>query len=147
MFCRIEVPTLEVQVSGHGQRRHHRRRRHQVHAALGPVYAAMRDAFRRRVRVPVSAPLGGFDTCYNVTVRVPSVALALSGGPAVTLPEENVMIHSSSGSVTCLAMAAGPLDGVNAGLNVLASMQQQNHRVLFDVANRRVGFSCEFCTT
>lgn len=111
-----------------------------------PVYAAVRDAFRRRVRAPVSAPLGGFDTCYNVTVRVPSVALTFSGGAAVTLPEENVMIHSSSGSVACLAMAAGPSDGVNLGLNVLASMQQQNHRVLFDVANRRVGFSREFCT-
>ncbi|KAE8775361.1 protein ASPARTIC PROTEASE IN GUARD CELL 2-like [Hordeum vulgare] len=116
-----------------------------------PVYAAVRDAFRRKVRAPVSAPLGGFDTCYNVTrggVRVPSVAFAFAGGAgaAVTLPEENVMIHSSSGGVACLAMAAGPSSGVNAGLNVVASMQQQNHRVLFDVANGRVGFSRELCT-
>jgi hypothetical protein len=43
-------------------------------------------------------------------------------------------------------MAAGPPDGVDAALNVLASMQQQNHRVLFDVANGRVGFSRELCT-
>ena len=64
----------------------------------------------------------------------------------MTLPEENVMIHSSSGGVACLAMAAGPSAGVDAGLNVLASMQQQNHRVLFDVANGRVGFSRELCT-
>uniref|UniRef100_A0ACD5XDL9 Uncharacterized protein n=1 Tax=Avena sativa TaxID=4498 RepID=A0ACD5XDL9_AVESA len=28
-----------------------------------PVYAAVRDTFRRRVRAPVSGPLGGFDTC------------------------------------------------------------------------------------
>ncbi|KAM0831432.1 hypothetical protein ACQ4PT_065545 [Festuca glaucescens] len=111
-----------------------------------PVYSAVRDTFRRRVRAPVSAPLGGFDTCYNVTVRVPTITFAFAGGAAVTLPEENVMIHSSSGSLACLAMAAGSSDGVNAGLNVLASMQQQNHRVLFDVANRRVGFSREFCT-
>ncbi|KAM3335957.1 hypothetical protein ACQJBY_030108 [Aegilops geniculata] len=115
------------------------------------VYSAVRDAFRRKVRAPVSAPLGGFDTCYNVTgggVRVPSVTFAFAGGAgaAVTLPEENVMIHSSSGGVACLAMAAGPSTGVNAGLNVLASMQQQNHRVLFDVANGRVGFSRELCT-
>ncbi|KAF7033354.1 hypothetical protein CFC21_044461 [Triticum aestivum] len=115
-----------------------------------PVYAAVRDAFRRRARAPVSAPLGGFDTCYNVTggMRVPSVTFAFAGGAgaAVTLPEENVMIHSSWGGVACLAMAAGPSTGVNAGLNVLASMQQQNHRVLFDVANGRVGFSRELCT-
>ncbi|KAF7040332.1 hypothetical protein CFC21_050239 [Triticum aestivum] len=114
-----------------------------------PVYAAVRDAFRRKARAPVSAPLGGFDTCYNVTgLRVPSVTFAFAGGAgaAVTLPEENVMIHSSSGGVTCLAMASGSSEGVNAGLNVLASMQQQNHRVLFDVANGRVGFSRELCT-
>ncbi|CAM0885048.1 unnamed protein product [Alopecurus aequalis] len=58
-----------------------------------PMYAAVRDAFRRRVRAPVSVPLGGFDTCYNVTgVRVRSVAFEFAGGAgaAVTLPEENV---------------------------------------------------------
>lgn len=111
-----------------------------------PVYAAVRDAFRRRVRAPLAGPLGGFDTCYNVTVSVPTVTLAFAGPVAVTLPEENVVIRSSSGGVTCLAMAAGPAGGVDAELNVLASMQQQNHRVLFDVANGRVGFSREACT-
>ncbi|KAL6613795.1 hypothetical protein ACP70R_036065 [Stipagrostis hirtigluma subsp. patula] len=111
-----------------------------------PVYAAVRDAFRRRVRAPVAGPLGGFDTCYNATVSVPAVTFVFAGPVAVTLPGENVMIHSSSGGIACLAMAAGPTDGVNAALNVLASMQQQNHRVVFDVANGRVGFSRELCT-
>ncbi|OEL34089.1 Aspartyl protease AED3 [Dichanthelium oligosanthes] len=111
-----------------------------------PVYAAVRDAFRRRVRAPVAGPLGGFDTCYNVTVSVPTISFTFAGPVTVTLPEENVMIRSSSGGVACLAMAAGPPDGVNAALNVLASMQQQNYRVLFDVASGRVGFSRELCT-
>jgi hypothetical protein len=111
-----------------------------------PVYAAVRDAFRRRVRAPVAGPLGGFDTCYNVTVSVPTVTFVFDGLVSVTLPEENVVIRSSSGGIACLAMAAGPPDGVDAALNVLASMQQQNHRVLFDVANGRVGFSRELCT-
>ena len=111
-----------------------------------PVYAAVRDAFRRRVRAPVAGPLGGFDTCYNVTVSVPTVTFVFDGPVSVTLPEENVVIRSSSGGIACLAMAAGPPDGVDAALNVLASMQQQNHRVLFDVANGRVGFSRELCT-
>ena len=48
---------------------HDRGRRHHVHAALAPLYAAVRDTFRRRARAPVSAPLGGFDTCYNVIIR------------------------------------------------------------------------------
>ncbi|KAG2594267.1 aspartyl protease AED3-like [Panicum virgatum] len=111
-----------------------------------PVYAAVRDAFRRRVRAPVAGPLGGFDTCYNVTVAVPTISFTFAGPVAVTLPEENVVIRSSSGGVACLAMAAGPADGVDAALNVVASMQQQNHRVLFDVANGLVGFSRELCT-
>ncbi|CAL4959397.1 unnamed protein product [Urochloa decumbens] len=111
-----------------------------------PVYAAVRDAFRRRVRAPVAGSLGGLDTCYNVTVKVPTVSFTFAGPVTVTLPEENVMIRSSSGGIACLAMAAGPADGVNAALSVLASMQQQNHRVLFDVANGRVGFSRELCT-
>jgi hypothetical protein len=111
-----------------------------------PVYAAVRDAFRSRVRAPVAGPLGGFDTCYNVTISVPTVTFSFDGRASVTLPEENVVIRSSSGGIACLAMAVGPPDGVDAALNVLASMQQQNHRVLFDVANGRVGFSRELCT-
>jgi hypothetical protein len=112
-----------------------------------PVYAAVRDVFRSRVRAPVTGPLGGFDTCYNVTISVPTVTFSFDGRVSVTLPEENVVIRSSSDGIACLAMAAGPSDGVDAVLNVLASMQQQNHRVLFDVANGRVGFSRELCTT
>jgi hypothetical protein len=44
-----------------------------------------------------------------------------------------------------LAMAAAP-DNVNSVLNVIANMQQQNHRVLFDIPNSRVGVSRELCT-
>jgi hypothetical protein len=43
-------------------------------------------------------------------------------------------------------MAAAP-DGVNPVINVIARMQQQNPRVLFDVPNGRVGFAREQCTT
>jgi hypothetical protein len=112
-----------------------------------PVYAVVCDVFRSRVRAPVAGPLGGFDTCYNVTIFVPTVTFSFDGRVSVTLPEENVVIRSSSGGIACLAMATGPPNGVDAALNVLASMQQQNHRVLFDVANGRVGFSRELYTT
>ncbi|KAL6624498.1 hypothetical protein ACP70R_031819 [Stipagrostis hirtigluma subsp. patula] len=62
-----------------------------------PVYAAVRDAFRRKVRAPVAGLLGGFHTCYNATVSVPGITFVFARRVAVTLPEENVMIHSSSG--------------------------------------------------
>ncbi|KAF0907355.1 hypothetical protein E2562_015851 [Oryza meyeriana var. granulata] len=110
---------------------------------VAPAYTALRDEVRHRVGAPVSS-LGGFDTCYNTTVAWPPVTL-LFDGMQVTLPEENVVIHSTYGTTSCLAMAAAP-DGVNTVLNVIASMQQQNHRVLFDVPNGRVGFARERCT-
>ncbi|PUZ73290.1 hypothetical protein GQ55_2G462400 [Panicum hallii var. hallii] len=111
---------------------------------VAPAYAAVRDEVRRRVGAPVSS-LGGFDTCFSdPAVKWPAVTL-LFDGMQVTLPEENVVIHSTYGTTSCLAMAAAP-DGVNTVLNVIASMQQQNHRVLFDVPNGRVGFARERCT-
>jgi hypothetical protein len=113
---------------------------------VAPVYLALRDEVRRRVGAGAAAvsSLGGFDTCYNTTVAWPPVTL-LFDGMQVTLPEENVVIHTTYGTTSCLAMAAAP-DGVNTVLNVIASMQQQNHRVLFDVPNGRVGFARESCT-
>ena len=111
---------------------------------VAPAYVAVRDEVRRRVGAPVSS-LGGFDTCFSdPAVKWPAVTL-LFDGMQVTLPEENVVIHSTYGTTSCLAMAAAP-DGVNTVLNVIASMQQQNHRVLFDVPNGRVGFARERCT-
>ncbi|KAJ3684675.1 hypothetical protein LUZ61_013839 [Rhynchospora tenuis] len=108
-----------------------------------PAYEAMRDEFRRQVNAPVTS-LGGFDTCYNGPVTIPAITF-LFDGMQVTLPEDNVIIHSTYGTLSCLAMAAAP-EGMNAVLNVIANMQQQNHRILFDVPNSRVGFARELCT-
>ncbi|KAJ3683821.1 hypothetical protein LUZ60_014048 [Juncus effusus] len=108
-----------------------------------PAYEAMRLEFRRQVNAPVTT-LGGFDTCYNGPVKYPTITFKFDQ-MQVTLPEENVIIHSSSGSLSCLAMAAAP-EGLNGVLNVIANMQQQNHRVLFDIPNSRVGFAREVCT-
>ncbi|KAG6533931.1 aspartyl protease AED3-like [Zingiber officinale] len=110
-----------------------------------PAYNAVRDEFRRRVKAsgPVTT-LGGFDTCYDGPMVAPAITLMFAG-MNVTLPPENVMIHSTAGSVSCLAMAASP-DNTNSMINVVANMQQQNHRVLFDVPNGRIGFAREPCS-
>ncbi|CAA6654038.1 unnamed protein product [Spirodela intermedia] len=63
----------------------------------------------------------------------------------VAAKNENALIHSTAGSTVCLAMAAAP-DNVNSVLNVIANMQQQNHRILFDAPNRRLGVARELCT-
>uniref|UniRef100_K7MDE4 Peptidase A1 domain-containing protein n=1 Tax=Glycine max TaxID=3847 RepID=K7MDE4_SOYBN len=112
-----------------------------------PAYTAVRNEFRRRVSVHKKltvTSLGGFDTCYTVPIVAPTITFMFSG-MNVTLPPDNILIHSTAGSVTCLAMAPAP-DNVNSVLNVIANMQQQNHRVLFDVPNSRLGVARELCT-
>lgn len=88
--------------------------------------------------------LGGFDTCYSVPITIPTITFMFRG-INMTLPQDNFLIHSSSSSITCLAMAASP-NNVNSVLNVIASMQQQNLRVLFDVPNSKLGMAREKCT-
>ncbi|XVF00229.1 hypothetical protein REPUB_Repub03eG0267200 [Reevesia pubescens] len=109
-----------------------------------PAYVAVRDEFRRRVKVANVTSLGGFDTCYTVPIVAPTITFMFTA-MNVTLPQDNLLIHSTAGSITCLAMASAPAN-VNSVLNVIASMQQQNHRVLIDVPNSRLGVARELCT-
>lgn len=109
-----------------------------------PAYIAVRDEFRRRVKNAAVTSLGGFDTCYSGPIVAPTITFLFTA-MNVTLPPDNILIHSTAGSLTCLAMAAAP-DNVNSVLNVIANMQQQNHRVVFDVPNSRVGVARETCT-
>ncbi|OWM90044.1 aspartyl protease AED3-like [Punica granatum] len=111
---------------------------------VAPAYVAVRDEFRKRMKNAPVTSLGGFDTCYSVPIVAPTITFMFSG-MNVTLPQDNILIHSTAGSITCLAMAAAP-DNVNSVLSVIASMQQQNHRILFDVPNSRVGVARETCS-
>ncbi|CAN4111382.1 unnamed protein product [Withania somnifera] len=111
-----------------------------------PAYTAVRNEFRRRMgKNTTVTSLGGFDTCYNVPVTIPTITLMFAG-MNVTLPQDNFLIRSSSSSTTCLAMAVSPADPVNSVVNVIASWQQQNHRILFDVPNSKVGVAREACS-
>ncbi|KAH7524762.1 hypothetical protein FEM48_Zijuj06G0153700 [Ziziphus jujuba var. spinosa] len=109
-----------------------------------PIYSAIRDEFRKQVKGPFST-LGAFDTCFAAGNEdiVPTITLHFTGLD-LTLPLENSLIHSSSGSLACLAMAAAP-SNVNSVLNVIANLQQQNLRIVFDVANSRLGIARELC--
>ncbi|KAL2511740.1 Eukaryotic aspartyl protease family protein [Abeliophyllum distichum] len=109
-----------------------------------PAYIAVRDAFRRRMGNAVVSSLGGFDTCYTVPVTVPSITFLFSG-MNMSLAQDNFLIRSAVGTTSCLAMAAAP-DNVNSVLNVIANFQQQNHRILIDVPNSKLGVARETCT-
>ncbi|XP_010495094.2 PREDICTED: aspartyl protease AED3 [Camelina sativa] len=111
-----------------------------------PVYEAVRNEFRKRVKphTAVVTSLGGFDTCYTEKVTVPTITFMFKG-VNMTLPADNLMLHSTAGSRSCLAIAAAP-ENVNSVVNVIASMQQQNYRVLIDVPNGRLGLARERCS-
>ncbi|KAI3758371.1 hypothetical protein L6452_05931 [Arctium lappa] len=108
------------------------------------AYNAIKEAFRNQTQGPFSS-LGAFDTCFSVTHEnvAPKMTFHFTGLDVV-LPMENTLIHSSAGTLACLAMASAP-DNVNSVLNVIANLQQQNLRILFDVANSRVGIAREIC--
>ncbi len=109
-----------------------------------PAYVAIRDEFRKQVNGPFST-LGVFDTCFAATSEAVTPAVTFHfTGLDLTLPMENSLIHSSAGNLACLAIAAAP-NNVNSVLNVIANFQQQNHRVLFDVANSRLGIARQLC--
>ncbi|XP_027903286.1 aspartyl protease AED3 [Vigna unguiculata] len=109
-----------------------------------PVYNAVREEFRKQVGGTFSS-IGAFDTCFVKTYEnlAPPVTLHFEGLD-LKLPLENSLIHSSAGSLACLAMAAAP-DNVNSVLNVIANFQQQNLRILFDTVNNKVGIAREVC--
>ncbi|KAG9450805.1 hypothetical protein H6P81_010770 [Aristolochia fimbriata] len=109
-----------------------------------PVYAALRDAYKSGLNGTISS-LGAFDTCFDSELNraAPTVTLHFEGMDLV-LPMENTLIHSSATSLACLAMAPAP-SNVNSVVNVIANLQQQNLRILFDIPNSRVGISRELC--
>ncbi|CAI9303076.1 unnamed protein product [Lactuca saligna] len=108
------------------------------------AYNAIKEAFRNQTQGPFTS-LGAFDTCFSVTHEdvAPKMTFHFTGLDIV-LPMENTLIHSSAGTLACLAMASAP-DNVNSVLNVIANLQQQNLRILFDVVNSRVGITREIC--
>ncbi|KAI3445141.1 hypothetical protein Pfo_001806 [Paulownia fortunei] len=109
-----------------------------------PAYTAVRDELRRRMGNATVSSLGGFDTCYTVPIVVPTITFMFSG-MNVTLPQDNFLIRSTSGTTSCLAMAAAP-DNVNSVVNIIASFQQQNHRILIDEPESRLCVAREPCS-
>ncbi|KAF9603450.1 hypothetical protein IFM89_036243 [Coptis chinensis] len=111
---------------------------------VAPVYIAMRDEFRKHISGTISS-LGAFDTCFTSSNEALTPLITFHfDGMDLKLPMENTLIHSSAGSLACLAMAAAP-SNVNSVLNVIANLQQQNLRILFDLTNSKLGIGRELC--
>ncbi|KAG9151830.1 hypothetical protein Leryth_002102 [Lithospermum erythrorhizon] len=112
-----------------------------------PAYTALSTEFKKRMGKATVSSLGGFDTCYTIPIpitTIPSITLMFDG-MNVTFQQDNFLIKSTAGSTTCLAMAAAP-ENLNSVLNVIGNMQQQNHRILFDIPNSRLGVAPQMCS-
>ncbi|KAJ1264352.1 hypothetical protein BS78_09G256600 [Paspalum vaginatum] len=114
-----------------------------------PVYAAVRDAFRKAASRGLRQRLrpGGFslfDTCYDLggrrVVRVPTLSVHLAGDAEVALPAENYLIPVDTRGTFCLAMA-----GTDGAVSILGNIQQQGFRVVFDGDAQRVALVPKSC--
>lgn len=109
------------------------------------AYEAMRDAFRKGAAELKLDPRGYslFDTCYDLSgkeeVKVPTVVLNFKGAN-VSLPASNYLIPVDSAGKFCFAFA-----GTNGGLSIIGNIQQQGFRVVFDLAESKVGFATGGC--
>jgi hypothetical protein len=74
-------------------------------------------------------------------VRIPSVALVFSGGTTVALDFSGVL-YVAKASQACLAFAPNG-DGTDVG--ILGNTQQKTLAVVYDVANRKIGFGANGC--
>lgn len=112
------------------------------------AYAALRSAFARAMarygyrRAPA---LSFLDTCYDFTgrttrARIPTVALVFAGGAELNLRARGVL-YVSTVAQTCLAF--GPIGDDFVG--ILGNTQQKTFAVVYDVANKRIGFGADGC--
>ncbi|KAK8642722.1 hypothetical protein V6N13_012056 [Hibiscus sabdariffa] len=109
-----------------------------------PLYATIRNEFVKQVKGPFTT-IGVFETCFEASAEVEAPLITLHfEGLSMKLSMENNFLHTSAGSRACLAIAPVP-NNLNAAMNVIANLQQQNHRILFDVANSRLGIAREAC--
>ncbi|KAF7080111.1 hypothetical protein CFC21_084240 [Triticum aestivum] len=81
------------------------------------------------------------DTCFvgqASSLRVPAVSMAFSGGAALKLSAQNLLVDVDS-STTCLAFAPA------RSAAIIGNTQQQTFSVVYDVKSNRIGFAAGGC--
>ncbi|GJM98463.1 hypothetical protein PR202_ga15478 [Eleusine coracana subsp. coracana] len=120
-----------------------------VFSRLPPrAYAALRAAFTRamaRYNYTRAPALTYLDTCYDFAgrtehARIPAVALVFADGTELNLGPRGVLYVASVAQM-CLAFAAIEDDFVG----ILGNAQQKTFAVVYDVANKRIGFGANGC--
>lgn len=106
------------------------------------VYTALRDAFQGQLPSLKPTAVGELDTCYDFStsssVDVPTITLHLDRDVDLVLPKENILVKQETG-LACLAFSS------TDSRSIIGNVQQQNWRIVFDVANSQIGFAQEQC--
>ena len=105
------------------------------------------QAFRDQISyAEVNASAYSLDLCYDISnlrrhesLKLPSMVVHFTDVD-FDIPLVNLwVLVEESGSVLCLAM------GTNAQFSIIGNIQQQDNLVVYDVANRRIGFKSVQC--
>lgn len=111
-------------------------------AAFGPVLAAFKAA------VPYPAADGSFyglEFCFTTAgvanPTYPNMVFHFGGGADFELSPANIFVALDLDGTTCLALAS------SNGFSIFGNIQQQNHLVVHDLVNKRVGFRNANCET
>ncbi|CAN6207892.1 unnamed protein product [Urochloa humidicola] len=115
-----------------------------------PIYAALRDEFRRAMAKYQPAPaFSDLDTCYNFTgidyIELPEITLKFGNGETMDLDDRQFMYffreHLDDGfPFGCLAFAA-----YSSGYNWLGTQVQRTKEIVFDIRGGQVAFVPSRC--
>ncbi|XP_044464940.1 aspartyl protease AED1-like [Mangifera indica] len=107
------------------------------------VYSELRSVFNEfMAKFPVAPRFGKMDTCYNLagydlSSVVPSMILHFDNSVDLNLDHDSVVLSESESQV-CLAFAEDTE-------TIIGNHQQRNVNVLYDIIDKKVGFSRGTC--
>ncbi|XP_073384922.1 aspartic proteinase nepenthesin-1 isoform X3 [Physcomitrium patens] len=109
------------------------------------AFNALVAALKAEVPFPeADGSLYGLDYCFSTAgvanPTYPTMTFHFKGAD-YELPPENVFVALDTGGSICLAMAA------STGFSIMGNIQQQNHLIVHDLVNQRVGFKEANCET
>ncbi|XP_073014276.1 aspartyl protease family protein At5g10770-like [Typha latifolia] len=110
------------------------------------AYSALRSAFHNLMtKYPPAPAFSILDTCYNFTgystVSVPKISLVFAGGVSLDVDFSGIL-YVLSLSQACLAFAG---NSDQSGVGIIGNTQQKTFNVIYDLPNKRIGFSPKGC--
>ncbi|KAJ4799503.1 Eukaryotic aspartyl protease family protein [Rhynchospora pubera] len=107
-----------------------------VYTALSKAFLAAMKGHKKVVAYSI------LDTCFEgkvASTAVPTVALVFDGGATMNLRPESIIISLNSAKLTCLAFAPA------TRVSIIGNTQQQTFKVVYDVAQKKIGFASGGC--